>query len=80
MKDFDLDSDVYDESLDVRCFCKKHADEYQNSDHYILKRLNYEQSVRDKCDKCDRLGFDYILIHKSQHRISATRNSETLYE
>ena len=48
----------------IRCFCKKHAAEYINSGSYILKRLNYGRAILDKCDKCDRLGFDFILIEK----------------
>ena len=49
---------------DIRCFCKKHAAEYTNSGSFILKRLDYSQPVMDKCDKCDRLGFDFIIITK----------------
>lgn len=52
------------EAPDIRCFCKKHADEYRNSGIYILRRPDYIQTVMDKCDKCDRLGFDYILVDK----------------
>ena len=46
---------------DIRCFCKKHAAEYINSGSYILKRLNYGRAI---LDKCDRLGFGFILIKK----------------
>lgn len=49
------------DSADIRCFCKKHAAEYINSGSYILKRLNYGRAI---LDKCDRLGFDFILIEK----------------
>lgn len=52
------------EAPDIRCFCKKHAAEYINSGSYILKRLNFGRGTLDKCDKCDRLGFDFILIEK----------------
>lgn len=48
----------------IRCFCKKHAAEYINSGSCILKRLYYGRTTLDKCDKCDRLGFDFILIEK----------------
>ncbi len=54
-------------SADIRCFCKKHAAEYINSGSYILKRLNYGRATLDKCDKCDRLGFDFILIKKKDN-------------
>ena len=55
------------DSADTRCFCKKHAAEYINSGSYILKRLNYERTTLDKCDKCDRLGFNFILIEKKDY-------------
>ena len=51
-------------SQDIRCFCQTHAAEYFNSGSYILKRINYRRRKLDKCDKCDRLGFDFILIEK----------------
>ena len=57
----------YLEAPDIRCFCKKHAAEYINSGNYILKRLNYGRAILDKCDKCDRLGFDFILIEKKDN-------------
>lgn len=55
------------DSADIRCFCKKHAAEYINSGSYILKRLSYGRAILDKCDKCDRLGFDFILIKKKDN-------------
>lgn len=55
------------DSEDIRCVCKKHAAEYINSGSYILKRLNYERTTLDKCDKCDRLGFNFILIEKKDY-------------
>ena len=55
------------DSADIRCFCKKHAAEYINSGSYILKRFNYGRATLDKCDKCDCLGFDFILIEKKDY-------------
>ena len=55
------------EALDIRCFCKKHAAEYINSGKYILKRLNFGRVTLDKCDKCDCLGLDFILIEKKDY-------------
>lgn len=49
---------------DIRCFCQTHAAEYFNSGSYILKRLNRGGCKLDKCDKCDRLGFDYNLVDR----------------
>ena len=55
------------DSADIRCFCKKHAAEYINLGSYILNRLNYGRATLDKCDKCDHLGFDFILIEKKDN-------------
>ena len=55
------------ESADIRCFCQTHAAEYINSGSFILKQLNYGRVTLDKCDKCDRLGFDFILIKKKDN-------------
>lgn len=52
---------------DIRCFCQTHAAEYFNSGSYILKRFNYGRATLDKCDKCGRLGFDFILIEKKDY-------------
>lgn len=55
------------DSADIRCFCKKHAAEYINSGGNILKRLSYGRATLDKCDKCEHLGFDFILIKKKDN-------------
>ena len=62
-----IERSTENDSADIRCFCKKHAAEYINSGSYILKRLNYGRAILDKCDKCDRLGFDFILMEKKDN-------------
>lgn len=64
LKIFGLHKKTQEQTADVRCLCKKHCDEYRMTDKYILKRLNPEQVVKDKCDKCGNLGYDYMLIDK----------------
>ena len=66
MNKYDPHNDLHEEAPDIRCFCKKHADEYRNSGIYYLKRFDYSRAVLDKCDKCDRLGFDYIITTKTK--------------
>ena len=56
------------DSADIRCFCKKHAAEYINSGSYTFKRLSFGRATLDKCDKCDRLGFDFVLTEKNNCR------------
>lgn len=48
-------------SADIRCFCPKCLQEYIHSNRYIVRRLDPFASAKDKCDKCDSMGFDYIL-------------------
>ncbi len=67
--------DVHDEPPDIRCFCKKHADEYRKSGDYVLKRPDKDQIVMDKCDKCDKLGFDYILVKRVREKKDTNRLS-----
>lgn len=64
LKIFGLQKKNQEPTSDVRCLCKKHCDEYRMTDKYILKRLNPEQVVKEKCDKCGNLGYDYMLIDK----------------
>lgn len=73
LKVFGLQNNNQEQTTDVRCLCKKHCDEYRMMDKYILKRLNPEQVVKEKCDKCGSLGYDYILIDK---RIAFRRRSK----
>lgn len=49
---------------DVRCLCKKHLDEYKNMPNYIIKRFQPTQVIKDKCDKCNNLGYDYMFFEK----------------
>ena len=56
------------DSADIRCFCKKHAAEYINSGRYTFKLLSFGRATLDKCDKCDRLGFDFVLTEKNNCR------------
>ena len=50
--------------LDIRCYCDSHRREIFETNEYILYRFDKMQVVKEKCDKCDRLGFDYIQINK----------------
>ena len=51
---------------DVRCFCKKHCEEYRLTSDFVLRRFNPYQVVKEKCDKCNNLGYDYLLIDKKE--------------
>lgn len=64
-KEFDLFEYVRKPKGDVRCLCQKCKENYMTSSQYIVRRVNPEQKSKTKCDKCDRLGFDYMIIDKS---------------
>lgn len=51
-------------SGDIRCLCSKHLDEYKQLPNYIIRRFQPTQNIRDKCDKCDNLGYDYTFFEK----------------
>ena len=46
---------------DVRCLCGRCADEYRDSNEYIISRKDPFQKEKDPCDRCRRPGYDYIL-------------------
>lgn len=51
---------------DIRCLCKRHLDEYKTASSYMIKRLQPTQVIKEKCDKCNNLGYDYIFIDKEE--------------
>lgn len=64
-KEFELFEYVSKPKGDVRCLCQKCKEDYMTSSQYIVRRVNPEQKSKTKCDKCDRLGFDYMIIDKN---------------
>lgn len=52
------------ESLDIRCLCPKCMDEYRNCGKYIVRRLDPFQRSKDKCIRCSRPGWDYIISER----------------
>lgn len=49
---------------DVRCLCSKCLKDYMNNPNYIVRRLDPFASEKDKCDKCDNAGWDYIIFDR----------------
>ncbi len=48
----------------VRCLCPRCLDAYRASGKYIVRGLDPFQRERDKCDKCDRIGGDYVITER----------------
>lgn len=57
-------------SADVRCLCPKCLRAYMQAGRYIVRRLDPFSSKKDFCDKCNSLGYDYVLIEHKKQRIN----------
>lgn len=51
---------------DIRCLCQKHLQEYKLLPDFIIKRFDPLQVKKDKCDKCNDLGYDYVFFDKKE--------------
>lgn len=49
---------------DIRCLCGKCLDDYKSNPDYIVKRFDPFTKVKQKCDKCQSYGYDYIILMK----------------
>lgn len=56
--------------LDIRCLCGKCLEDYKSNPEYIVKRLNPFERLKQKCDKCQHLGYDYIVSSRN-HRTNS---------
>lgn len=55
-------------SGDVRCLCPKCLQDYKSNPSIIVKRLDPFKSTKERCDKCDGRGYDYIIYDKKKIR------------
>ena len=51
-------------SADIRCLCPKCLEAYKRTGSYIVRRFDPFQKAKDCCDKCNELGWDYIITTK----------------
>lgn len=56
----------YRKPSDIRCLCVKCLENYKSNPNYIVKRLDPFARVKEKCDKCQNLGYDYLVIERSK--------------
>ena len=52
----------------IRCLCPKCLSEYIDNPNYIVRRLNPFAKEKDRCDKCDKAGWDYIVTERNSVR------------
>lgn len=49
----------------VRCLCPKCLQDYKTSGGYIVRRVDPFVRVKEKCDKCEGYGYDYLITERS---------------
>lgn len=57
-------------TADVRCLCPECLRKYISNNKYFVKRFDPFEAAKYSCDKCNSLGYQYILIPriKDQNR------------
>lgn len=48
----------------IRCLCPSCLKDYMSNNSYVVKRLDPFAGEKDHCDKCDKLGYDYLVYDK----------------
>lgn len=48
----------------IRCLCASCVNDYKTNPGFIVKRLDPFSKKTDKCEKCDKLGYDYLVYDK----------------
>ena len=51
-------------SGDIRCLCPKCLKAYFDDTNYMVRRLDPFAKEKDKCDKCNNFGWDYVVYDK----------------
>ena len=50
----------------VRCLCPQHLKEYMLNKDYVVRRYDFLNKTKQRCDKCDALGYEYTVSEKSR--------------
>ena len=48
----------------IRCLCPKCLNGYIQSSDYIVRRLDPFAKVKDRCEKCEGYGWDYVVVDR----------------
>ena len=48
----------------IRCLCSKCLNDYIHNPDYIVRRLDPFAKRKDRCDKCDGDGWDYVVTNR----------------
>lgn len=49
---------------EIRCLCSRCLEDYKSNPDYIVRRFDSFAKEKEKCDKCNRMGFEYIVREK----------------
>jgi mRNA interferase MazF len=49
---------------DVRCLCSKCLADYKLNKDITLKRVDPYNKIKERCDRCNNFGYDYLIIEK----------------
>lgn len=55
-------------TADIRCLCPKCLADYFNNPAYIVRRVDPLKGVKDRCDKCNGMGYDYMILDRKRNR------------
>jgi mRNA interferase MazF len=49
------------------CLCSQCARQFYELHEHFIRRLDYKQLIKDKCDYCGfRMGFDFVITHSKK--------------
>ena len=49
---------------EIRCLCSRCLEDYKSNPDYIVRRFDPFAKEKEKCDKCNRMGYEYIVREK----------------
>ena len=50
----------------IRCLCPQCVESYRNTRSFIIRRLDPFQKAKDACDRCNRPGWDYVVLDRKR--------------
>lgn len=54
------------DKTEIRCLCPQCAESYRNTRSFIIRRLDPFQKAKDACDRCNRPGWDYVVVDRKR--------------
>ena len=55
-----------DKSGDVRCLCQRCLNDYMYNPNIRFRRLDPFALEKEKCDKCNGMGYEYVIYDRSK--------------